>query len=106
MAVRKGAQNTNTAPGQLPAVVTVPALLSVSTVASLLECSPRTVRRRIAEGSLPAVLDHGRPMVRGDDLRDYIDGLERVGAARSRRESKRSATGRYDFLRGATEAKP
>ncbi len=52
-----------------PAVVTVPALLSVATVAKLLDCSPRTVRRRIAERSLPAVIDHGRVMVRGDELR-------------------------------------
>jgi excisionase family DNA binding protein len=66
------------------AVVTVTALLSVATVAGLLDCSPRTVRRRIAEGSLPAVLDHGRVMVRGDELRGYIDRLGRVGATEAR----------------------
>ena len=62
-----------------PAVVTVPALLSVATVAELLDCSPRTVRRRIAERSLPAVIDHGRVMVRGDELRAYVEALDRPG---------------------------
>src|SRR5207248_11429766 len=58
------------------AMVRVPVLLSA---ARLLDCSPRTVRRRIAERVLPAVVEHGRVMVRGDELRAYIDGLERVG---------------------------
>ena len=49
-------------PTEMPAaaaVVTVPALLSVAHVATLLDVSPHTVRRRIADGSLPSVLDHG-----------------------------------------------
>ena len=79
------------------AVVTVPALLSVTTVARLLDCSTRTVRRRITEQSLPAVLDHGRLMVRGDDLRSYVDGLERIGAHAPRRGA--APTTSYDFLR-------
>lgn len=78
------------------AVLRVPALLSVATTARLLGCSPRTVRRRIAERSLPAVIERGRIMVRGDELRAYIDGLERVGAPASRR---RRAGRSYDFLR-------
>lgn len=83
-----------------PAVVTVPALLSVATVARLLDCSPRTVRRRIAEGSLPAVIDHGRIMVRGDDLRAYVDALRRVGAAKPRRRPPaRAETDEWAFLR-------
>jgi len=99
MPIPEGAQTSNHAhTEQLPAVVTVPALLSVSTVAGVLDCSLRTVRRRIAEGSLLAVLDHGRVLVRGDELRAYVDGLERVGAGRARRRV-RSAAGRYDFLR-------
>ena len=81
----------------LPAVVTVPVLLSVTTVAQVLDCSTRTVRRRIAEQSLPAVLDHGRLMVRGDDLRAYIDALERVGEGASRQRPSKATT--YDFLR-------
>jgi excisionase family DNA binding protein len=80
-----------------PAVVTVPALLSVARVAELLDCSPRTVRRRIATRELPAVLDHGRVMVRGDELRAYIEALDRPGTPGRRRT--RSASGRFDFLR-------
>ena len=79
------------------AIVTVPALLSVATVATLLDCSPRTVRRRIAEGHLPAVDDHGRLVVRGDDLRTYIDSLERVGGTAPRRRPSRTTS--YNFLR-------
>jgi excisionase family DNA binding protein len=79
------------------AVVTVPTLLSIVHVAQLLDCSTRTVRRRIAEGSLPAVVDHGRLIVRGDDLRAYIDALERVGHTPSRRR-RRVAPRTYDYL--------
>ena len=78
------------------AVVTVPALLSIASVARLLDCSTRTVRRRVAEGVLPAVVDHGRLMVRGDELRAYVDALERVGSAAPRR--RRAAPRTYDFL--------
>jgi hypothetical protein len=78
------------------AVVTVPALLSVKMTAQVLACSPQTVRRRIADHSLPAVVDHGRVMVRGDELRAYIDNLERVGGGRPRRARSRPAS-RYDF---------
>ena len=80
------------------AVVTVPALLSVATVARLLDYSPRTVRRRIADGSLPAVFDHGRTMIRGDDLRAYVDALERVGF-KPGMQRRASRVRRYDFLR-------
>jgi excisionase family DNA binding protein len=78
-------------------LATIPALLSVSTVARLLGCSDRTVRRRIDDRSLPAVRDHGRMMIREDELLDYIEQLERVSPApaRSRRRGKRD----YDFLR-------
>ena len=79
------------------AVLRVPALLSVATAARLLDCSPRTVRRRIAERSLPAVIEHGRVMVRADELREYVDRLERVGAARPARRRRAGRT--YDFLR-------
>ena len=78
------------APADLPAVVVVPALMSVKTVAQLLDCSARTVRRRIGEGSLPAVTEHDRVMVRGDDLRDYVDHLERVGGHPGRRRTRAS----------------
>jgi len=85
-------------PQDLPAIVSVPALLSVASVARLLDCSPRTVRRRIAERELPAVLDHGRLMVRGDALRAYIDALEGVGG-RPQRARVRPPAAAFDFLR-------
>jgi excisionase family DNA binding protein len=83
------------------AVVTVPALLSVATVARLLDCSPRTVRRRIAEDALPAVKEGDRVMIRGDELRSYVDGLGRVGAPRPRARRSGSSVDRsgFDFLR-------
>jgi len=54
------------------------------------------VRRRIAEGSPPAVVDHGRTLVRADELREYIDRLERIGP---RPPQRRRRAHRYDFLR-------
>jgi excisionase family DNA binding protein len=88
-----------TIPADTAAVVKVPALLSVRTVAQLLDLSPRTIRRRIDEGILPAVREHDRTMVRADELRDYIDRLERIGQAPSRRRRRRVPRQRgYDFL--------
>lgn len=80
------------------ATLKVPALLSVRTVAQLLDLSPRTVRRRIDEGLLPAVREHDRTMIRADDLRDYIDRLQRVGQPLGHRRIKHSRV-RYDSLR-------
>jgi hypothetical protein len=61
-------------------------LLSVASVARLLECSPRTIRRRISDGLLDAVIEGDRLMVRGDELRAYVEGLRRPGSAvRARR---------------------
>jgi excisionase family DNA binding protein len=86
-------------PTDTPAVVTVPALLSVATVARLLDCSAQTVRRRIHDGELPARSDHGRVVVRGDDLGAYVDALERVGASRPRRRPTRPPeAGEWGFL--------
>lgn len=82
-----------------PAVVTVPALLSVARVAELLDCSTRTVRRRIAERTLPAVIEHGRLMVRGDELRAYIEALDRPGRGPAHRRRTPSTAARFDFLR-------
>jgi Helix-turn-helix domain len=65
--------------------VRVPRLLSIATVAEIVGRSPKTVRRRIDDGSLPAVVEHGQLMVRGDDLRAYIDGLQSPRRERSRR---------------------
>jgi hypothetical protein len=83
------------------AVLNVPALLSVATTAQILHCSPRTIRRRIASGALPAVIEHGRTMVRGDELRAYIDQLERVGRSPPRR---RASGRRFAFLHAADGA--
>lgn len=86
-------------PDDLPAVVMVPALLTVTHVAKLLDCHPRTVSRRIDAGELPAVVVHEKTMVRADELRAYIDGLARPGSGTQRRRSARSSSGRFDFLR-------
>jgi excisionase family DNA binding protein len=85
-------------PPDVVAVVRAPALLSVRTVAGLLDVSTRTVRRRIDEGALPAVVDHDRLMVRGDDYRAYVDRLPRVGG-RPQPRARRAAPRRLDFLR-------
>ncbi len=84
-------------PAEPGAVFSVPALLSVAKVAQLLDCSPRTIRRRIATRSLPAVIENGRVMVRADELRGYIERLDRVGAGPA--PSRRAVRGGYDFLR-------
>jgi hypothetical protein len=90
-------------PADQPAVLSVPALLSIATVAGLLDLSATTVRRRIASGALPAVLDHCRMMVRADELRAYVDQLDRyrVAGARCTRPPRAPAArsdSRYDFL--------
>ena len=76
------------------AVVTLPVLLTIPTVAGVLACSPRTVWRRIEDGSLPAVVEHDRLMVRADELRDYIDELARPQRT-SRRRRARSTRSPY-----------
>jgi excisionase family DNA binding protein len=75
------------------------ALMSVASVAARLDCSPWTVRRRIHAGELQAVNDHGRLAVRAEDLRAYIDALERVGAPTPGRARARPARRTYDYLR-------
>jgi hypothetical protein len=69
----------------LIAEVRVPRLLPIAKVAEIVGRSPKTVRRRIDDGSLLAVVEHGQLMVRGDELRAYIDGLQRPGGASPRR---------------------
>jgi excisionase family DNA binding protein len=82
------------------AVVSVPRLLSAAEVGKVLGVSAQTVRRRIHEGELPAVLDHGRLVVRGDELRAFIDGLERVGQS-PRRFRPPAQRGRFGWLGAA-----
>jgi excisionase family DNA binding protein len=84
---------------EVTATVTIPVLLSVAEVAKLLGCSPKTVRARIAEHELPAIRDHGRLVVRGDDLRAYVDAMERVGGRPRRRPRARRGSGWGDVLR-------
>jgi hypothetical protein len=80
----------------LIAEVRVPRLLSIAKVAEIVGRSPKTVRRRIDDGSLLAVVEHGQLMVRADELRAYIDGLQRPRGERSRR--RRRAVGSYARL--------
>lgn len=72
----------------------VPALMRVVEAAKVLGVSAKTVRRRIADGLLPAVVEHGRVMVRTDELAAYVEGLARVGPrpARRRRRPARDTT--------------
>lgn len=72
-----------------PAVNGGGALLSIARVAAVLDCSTWTVRRRIAASELPAIEDHGRLMVRGDDLCAYIEGLAAAGPLPPRRRQVR-----------------
>lgn len=85
-------------PDEHAAVLTVPALLSVATVATVLDCSTRTVRRRIHEGALPAVIEGERTMIRGDDLAAYIDNLTRPTDNRPNRRQPRPRVRTFDFL--------
>ena len=74
-----------------------PELLTVVAAAGKLGVSPKTVRRRIAEGLLPAVSENGRIKVRADELGAYVEGLDRVGARPTRRRVRSARN--YDFLR-------
>jgi hypothetical protein len=80
-------------------VLPVPRLLSVAKTAGILGRSPRTVRRRIEKRELPAVIVHGRTMVRSDELRAYIEALDRPGGRAAPWHRSRSTNGRFDFLR-------
>jgi excisionase family DNA binding protein len=80
-----------------PRQPTGPELLSVAATAKALGVSPDTVRRRIAEGALPALHEGDRVVVRADELCGYIDGLERIGL-RPGRAPRGRATRRFDFL--------
>jgi hypothetical protein len=51
---------------------------------------------------LLAVIEHGRLMVRRDELHKYIDALDRPGAP-ARQHRTRSASGRFDFLRESAD---
>jgi hypothetical protein len=76
----------------LIAAVRVPRLLSIAKVAEIVGRSPKTVRRRIDDGSLLAVVENGQLMVRGDELRAYIDGLQRPHGERPRRRRRAASS--------------
>jgi excisionase family DNA binding protein len=73
-------------------------LVPINAAAARLGVSPKTIRRRIADRTLPAVLDRGRLMVRTDELTAYIDSLARPGGRAATRR-RRPTAGRFDFLR-------
>jgi excisionase family DNA binding protein len=50
-------------------------LYSVEATASWLDCSPKTVRRRIAAKKLAAVRDGGRLKILGSSMAEYISLL-------------------------------
>lgn len=64
-------------------------LLKVTQAADVLGCSPRTLRRRIADGALPVFRDGGLIRVREVDLERYVaanvssPALARAGARTS-----------------------
>jgi excisionase family DNA binding protein len=81
-----------------------PALLTVAAAAKMLGCSTKTVRRRIDEGELAGVVEHGagrpRTMLRSEDVRGYVESLDRRGAPRPRaRRAPGRRGGSLDFLR-------
>ncbi len=75
------------------AEVRVPVLMSISQAAEVLGRSPKTVRRRVDDGALPAVIENGRIMIRGDELLAYIEGLQRPVAISGRRRRSSGAAG-------------
>jgi hypothetical protein len=81
------------------AVMPIPAVMKVSTAAKILDCDPATVRRRIADGSLRAVIVEGVTKILGDDLIAYINSLESVPRAATTRSRRRRPTRSFDFLR-------
>ena len=51
---------------------TVRQLLTLSDVAEILQCSEKTVKRRVASGDLPVVRDGRLVRVHPDDLDRYV----------------------------------
>ena len=56
--------------------------LKVSEVAERLNCSKRTVERRIQEGVLAAVQEGGRKLVHSWSVEAYLASLQPAGGAR------------------------
>ncbi|MBX6745217.1 MAG: helix-turn-helix domain-containing protein [Acetobacteraceae bacterium] len=53
--------------------VTLPQLITASAAAVALGVSARTIRRRIADGSLPACRIRGRLYLRPEELRAFVE---------------------------------
>jgi excisionase family DNA binding protein len=83
-----------------PASDPVRGLMTVKDAAKLLGCHPKTVRRRIEAGVLPAVREQDRVVIRADDLDNYITRLGHTGAHSPQRRTRRVRKRDYDFLRG------
>ena len=74
-------------------------LLSLKAAAQIIGVSSKTVGRWIDAGILTAVIVQGKRKLRSDELRAYIDGLERDGARTPRRSRRRPPRDDpYDFL--------
>jgi excisionase family DNA binding protein len=71
---------------QFPHLAGFPLLLTVDETAAVLNVSEMTVRRLIADGTLPAVRVSTVIRVRDDDLRDFLLRRARGGAAPGARE--------------------
>lgn len=52
-------------------------LVTIPAAAQLLDCSPRTVERRIADGTIPSHRVGGRRRIRVTDLLDHLEGTTR-----------------------------
>lgn len=93
------------AAGQQPA--SEPDFFTTADVATLMRCSEKTARRRIAAGHIPARIEGGRLLIDPRDYYDYIPRLKRrvlevrdqrlakqARKARSARRSKRTTAPR------------
>lgn len=57
----------------------LPEFLTVLDAAGLLRCSPKTIRRRIANGLIDAVIEGRQPLIRRSAYLDYIHRLAAPG---------------------------
>lgn len=77
-----------------------PDFFTTADLASLMRCSEKTVRRRIAAGHIPARIEGGRLLIDPRDYYDYIRRLKRrVQTVRNQRLAKRARKGRPTRLR-------
>lgn len=93
------------AAGQHP--VSEPDFFTTADVATLMRCSEKTVRRRIAAGHIPARIEGGRLLIDPRDYYDYIRRLKRrVSKLRDRRlarQARKDRSGRRSNRRTAPQ---